>query len=238
MASTLVLMVLALGVALAPIAIRYFDRRTVTRIVVVADDDRLAAARPSASPTACSTSRRRAPTRRPGRSRSCIEQRDRPADGRARAGQLGEIGGIILVERAADGQLVVTYRTERPGGQRAQPDGRIRGRRDGHPRLDVRRCRLTPSSHRSRPRASRSIRLNVADRRRPSRSTSRRCASRSFLGHRLRRAPVHHRRHLRHVGGDRRRGREEQSGHGADDQRRLAAPAADRARSSGSGWPA
>ena len=37
-ASTFLLMALALGVALAPIAIRYLDRQTVTRIAVVADD--------------------------------------------------------------------------------------------------------------------------------------------------------------------------------------------------------
>ena len=41
-ASTILLMGLALGVALAPIAIRYFDRQTVTKIAVVAADDQLA----------------------------------------------------------------------------------------------------------------------------------------------------------------------------------------------------
>jgi hypothetical protein len=41
-ASTIILMGLALAVALAPIAIRYFDRQTVTHIAVVSDDDRLA----------------------------------------------------------------------------------------------------------------------------------------------------------------------------------------------------
>lgn len=42
--STIILMGLALLVALSPIAIRYMDRQRVDRIVVVADDDRLAAA--------------------------------------------------------------------------------------------------------------------------------------------------------------------------------------------------
>jgi hypothetical protein len=41
-ASTIVLMGLALAVALAPIAIRYFDRLTVTRIAVVTPEDGLA----------------------------------------------------------------------------------------------------------------------------------------------------------------------------------------------------
>ena len=41
-ASTIILAVLAMFVALAPIAIRYLDRQTVTRIVVVAPDTDLA----------------------------------------------------------------------------------------------------------------------------------------------------------------------------------------------------
>ena len=40
-ASTLVLMALALGVTLAPIGIRYLDQNSVTRIAVVAADARL-----------------------------------------------------------------------------------------------------------------------------------------------------------------------------------------------------
>ena len=46
-ASTVLLMALALGVALAPIAIRYLDRQTVTRIAVVADDEELGDRGPS-----------------------------------------------------------------------------------------------------------------------------------------------------------------------------------------------
>ena len=42
--STLILMALALGVALAPIAIRYLDRASTDRVLVVAEDDGLAAA--------------------------------------------------------------------------------------------------------------------------------------------------------------------------------------------------
>ena len=41
-ASTIVLMGIALLVTLAPIAIRYMESRTVTRIAVVAADDQLA----------------------------------------------------------------------------------------------------------------------------------------------------------------------------------------------------
>ena len=59
-------------VALAPIAIRYLDRQTVTRIAVVSDDAGLRQ-RAAAVADSCSTSRPPAPTRRPGRSRSGVE---------------------------------------------------------------------------------------------------------------------------------------------------------------------
>src|SRR5262245_60359628 len=42
LASTLVLMALALGVALTPIAIRYLDSRTVTQLAIVSADEALA----------------------------------------------------------------------------------------------------------------------------------------------------------------------------------------------------
>ncbi len=42
--STVILMALALGVALTPIAIRYFDQQRIDRIVIVSDDDLLASA--------------------------------------------------------------------------------------------------------------------------------------------------------------------------------------------------
>ena len=87
LASTLVLMALALGVALAPIAIRYFDRRRSTRIAVVSQRRRPGARWPSASPTACSTSRPTAPTRRPGRSPSSVERATDAQHGRPAARQ-------------------------------------------------------------------------------------------------------------------------------------------------------
>src|SRR5919109_2376479 len=42
--STLILMALAVGVALTPIVLRYFDRARVDEIAVIASDDKLAAA--------------------------------------------------------------------------------------------------------------------------------------------------------------------------------------------------
>jgi hypothetical protein len=41
--STVILMVLAIGVAITPIMLRYLDRSSTDRIAVIADDDRLAA---------------------------------------------------------------------------------------------------------------------------------------------------------------------------------------------------
>ena len=78
--STVVLMGLALLVAVAPIAIRYFDRQTVTRIAVVSGDAGLGRSRDRPSPTGCSTSRPTASTSPTWRKPYSIEQ---SADGPA-----------------------------------------------------------------------------------------------------------------------------------------------------------
>ena len=58
LASTVLLAILAMMVAVAPIAIRYLDRQTVTRIAVVSARSPSSRSEPSPSPTACSTCRR------------------------------------------------------------------------------------------------------------------------------------------------------------------------------------
>ena len=138
------------------------------------------------------------------------------------------VAGVMIVGRGPDGRIEVTYRTnDSPSGVRAQLIG-FAAIAVGHPRLDVRAAARIATWRRSSSRPTRS-----------SRSTCRRAAaeppidpqevaSRAFLGDRVRRPPVPDRDHLRDVGRDRGRRREEQPGHGADDQRRVAAPAADR----------
>ena len=133
--STIVLMGLALGVALAPIAIRYLDRQTVD------PHRRRGRRRPTGtgahrpSPTACSTSRRPAPTWRAGRSRSSLERHDRARGAAERAPERPDRRDHP--RRAAAGRPAQRQLPdERPGRRRPQPDGRVRRLRDGHPRLD------------------------------------------------------------------------------------------------------
>ncbi len=118
-ASTFVLMGLALAVALAPIAMRYLDQQTVTRIVVVSDDERLAG-----SAVAVADSLLNVPPA--GTDLAAWEKPfalERSTDARGAESELiaGRIGGIILVERATDGQLIVEYQTNGPAdGVRSQ----------------------------------------------------------------------------------------------------------------------
>ena len=112
LASTIVLMTLALGVALAPIAIRYFDRGTVTRIAVVTEDPTLGALAVGVADSLLNVP----PA---GADPATWEKAfliERGSDPQLAELQLlnSEIGGILLVERAADGQLDVTYRTDGP----------------------------------------------------------------------------------------------------------------------------
>jgi ABC-type Na+ efflux pump permease subunit len=109
LASTVVLMGLALMVALAPIAIRFFDRQTVTTIAVVASDDRLAATSVAVAdsllngaPAGVDPSTWRAPFD------------IRPSDGEAAATSdllAGRVDGVMIVVRGDDGQLDVRYQT-------------------------------------------------------------------------------------------------------------------------------
>ncbi len=110
--STLILMCLALGVALAPIAIRYFDRQVVTKIVVLADDDRLAA-----TSVAVASSLLNVPPAGADPAtwvQPFLLEQVTDAAAAERRLEIGEIGGILLVSRLDDGKLDVRYRTNGP----------------------------------------------------------------------------------------------------------------------------
>ena len=224
-ASTFLLMALALGVALAPIAIRYLDRQTVTRIAVVADDAELGARTMAVTDSILNVPPNGVDPANVGevvpsgdRGRACEQ---------ANAGLAArELGGVMIVTRLPSGQLDITFRTDGPGGRRAEPVGRVRGRRGGNPRLDRDvaarlRTRHVQDAHVPRRLDERAHRRRQADRPAGGRESS-------VPRGRLRGAPLPERHHLRDVGRDRRRRREEQPGHGAHDQRGVAAPVADR----------
>ena len=108
-ASTIILMGLALVVALAPIGIRYLDRQTMTRIEVVADDDQLAAMSLGVADSLLNVP----PA---GADRTTWEPTfllERAADEGAAGARLGagEIDGLLVVSRLDSGQLDVRYLT-------------------------------------------------------------------------------------------------------------------------------
>ncbi len=109
LASTVVLMALALLVALAPIAIRYFDRQTVTGIAVVSSDAELAA-----RAVAVTDNLLNAP---PAGADPATWPRpfaiERAADSAAAERDLarGRVAGVLHVERLASRQLDVVFRT-------------------------------------------------------------------------------------------------------------------------------
>ena len=110
--STLLLMTLALGVALAPVLIRYVDSRSVARVVVVSSDAEL-----GARAVATAESLLNIP---PGDIDPAVWKKpyvvELGTDAAAADVLLGrgEIRGIVIVERLPSGQLDVTYRTDRP----------------------------------------------------------------------------------------------------------------------------
>ncbi|HUP55037.1 MAG TPA: ABC transporter permease [Methylomirabilota bacterium] len=120
--STVVLMGLALAVALAPIAIRYMDQQRVAEIVIVADDDVLAAATIATAEGIMNITppgANRETWRAPFDFRRGLDLDAAQAD-LAR----NRIDGILLVTRGADGVLDVTYRTAGPvDGVRSQLAG-------------------------------------------------------------------------------------------------------------------
>ena len=223
-ASTIVLALLAMLVALAPIAVRYLDRQTVTRIAIVRPTRTWRRAR-CRSPTRCSTSRRPARDAATWKKPFTVEVADDAGGGRADLAS-GPVGGVMLVQRLPSGQVDVAAADDRGTEQRPEPDperGRVRDRR---PRLE-----RPAAAGRARRPVPPAVLPGGLDQHRDRRGRRARCApGRQPL---LARDRVRHPapdldRHLRDVGRDRRRVREEQPGHGADDQRRVAAPDADR----------
>jgi ABC-2 type transport system permease protein len=110
--STLILMALAVGVALTPIALRYFDRARVDEIAVIADDDELAAATVATAnaimniPPPGVNAKEWTPPYAIGR---LVDRELALSDLAA-----GRLDAIIEVARRPDDQLEVTYRTNGP----------------------------------------------------------------------------------------------------------------------------
>jgi ABC-2 type transport system permease protein len=118
-ASTIVLMGLALAVALAPIAIRYLERQTITRIAVVSTDPALATRAVAVADGLLNVP--------PAGADPDLWERtfliERATDEASAEDALlaGELGAIMAVERLEDGQLAVRYRTNGPAdGVRSQ----------------------------------------------------------------------------------------------------------------------
>jgi ABC-type Na+ efflux pump permease subunit len=118
LASTVILMGIALLVALAPIGIRYLDRGTVTRIAVVSSDRALAERAVTVADSILN-----APPAGvdPGTWQKPYRLEVATAAG-AEAGLMrGALAGTMAVERRATGQVDVTLRTfEGPNGPRSQ----------------------------------------------------------------------------------------------------------------------
>jgi hypothetical protein len=120
--STVVLMTLAVGVAMTPIALRYFDQSTVDQVRVVAAEDELAR---GIMTTANAVMNVPPPGVDPSRWRAPYDI-ERETDRGFAIQQLkaGQIDAVIEVVRAADGALNVTYRTLGPAdGVRSQLAG-------------------------------------------------------------------------------------------------------------------
>jgi ABC-2 type transport system permease protein len=113
--STILLVALALGVAIAPIAIRFVDRHTVTRIAIIADDDRLAIQAVGITDSMLNIP----PVGADPDTWVKTYDIERVTDAAAADAQLeqGSIGGILRIARLPSGQLAVDFRTD------ASPDG-------------------------------------------------------------------------------------------------------------------
>jgi ABC-2 type transport system permease protein len=118
-ASTIVLAALATLVAVAPIGVRYLDRQTITRIAVVAGDQDLADRTVAVADSLLNI----AP---PGADPAAWEKPyrfDQTADRATAEAQLqsGDLAGILVVDRAAGGQVRIVYRSnDSPGSSRSQ----------------------------------------------------------------------------------------------------------------------
>ncbi len=117
--STVVLALLAMLVAIGPIAARYLDRQTVTRIAVVAADTELAKSAVSVAdallnvpPVGAAEGTWKKPYQ--------VEVADDAAAAEARLAR-GGLGGIMVLQRLPDGQVDIALRTtEGPNSARSQ----------------------------------------------------------------------------------------------------------------------
>jgi ABC-2 type transport system permease protein len=109
LASTVILMGLAMLVAVAPIGIRYLDRQTVTRLAVVSSDEELAARAVAVSDSLLNVPPNGsdpASWEKPYR----IEASDDLATSETALAD-GDVVGIVLVERLPTGQVEVVFRS-------------------------------------------------------------------------------------------------------------------------------
>ena len=118
LASTIVLAGLAMLVAMAPVAVRYVDRQTVTRIAIVSSDSELAGRAVGVADSVLNT-------RPPGVDATWQKpyQFDQVADPHTAEAQLasGRLTGMLLVDRADSGQVHIVYRSsDSPGSSRTQ----------------------------------------------------------------------------------------------------------------------
>ena len=111
LASTVVLMALALAVAMAPIAVRYFDRQTVTPIAVVSSD-------PALATQAAALAENLFNVARPGSESSTEKAYDVHVLADARAAEQvlrrNQVSAVMIVERTAAGGLSIVFQTNGP----------------------------------------------------------------------------------------------------------------------------
>ena len=119
LASTVVLMGLAMLVAIAPIGIRYFDRQTITRLAVVSDDPDLAV---RATAVADSVLNQRPDGADPASwEKPYVVEASEDRAAAEGALSAGEVAGVMIVQRLTSGQVDVTLRAnESAGSARAQ----------------------------------------------------------------------------------------------------------------------
>src|SRR3954469_15668987 len=116
--STIVLAIMAMLVAVAPIAVRALDRQTVTRIAIVADDPELGRRAVSVADSLLNSPP-------PGATAATWKKLflvEVAADAGSAASDLaeGRLGGVMLVSRRSDGQVDIVLRTpEGPNSARS-----------------------------------------------------------------------------------------------------------------------
>jgi ABC-2 type transport system permease protein len=112
LASTVVLMILALLVALAPIAIRYFDRQTVSHVAVTSSDPEVARQSVAVADSLLNVGNPNAATAPQAKAYQVVIAGD--ADAAVRDLRRGLLSALLTVERTASGGLDVVLTTNGP----------------------------------------------------------------------------------------------------------------------------